>query len=239
MCSTKLSRLVAAAVLGLAVGAAVLAGFAGTAKAFPGQTIFVTTTAGPNSCPPPFLGGFPIRQVGPDTRTPADGTFTENDGQVAFTADGGPLGHYAAYSSFNNWSNDYGWGNGGPAEFCNFGFPVGTGVVTNPAGDVYVNPSGTDDTVDIWLPFQTQAFQFYAEANLFGTWTVTAYDQSGQATTSLPVTSPFGAQYFGFWTIGGPYTLRHVHVACVGGCGGFGMAIGEFGLALQKLARAS
>jgi hypothetical protein len=33
--------------------------------------------------------------------------------------------------------------------------------------------------------------------------------------------------------------MRHIHVQCVPDCGGDGFAIGEFGLHLQKLARAS
>jgi hypothetical protein len=95
-------------------------------------------------------------------------------------------------------------------------------------GDVYYGEDLTSMTLT--LPTGTGAFYFYAEPDLFGTFTVTATEASGTQ-VSQSVASSSGASYFGFYGTAGS-TLSSITVTAPAGAGGF--AVGEFGIATTQ-----
>jgi len=66
------------------------------------------------------------------------------------------------------------------------------------------------------------------EKNLFGTANFTATANDGTTSGPIPVTTPNGAQYYGFYTTSASCLLTTITVNIPGGNAGF--AIGEFGI---------
>ncbi|MFN7931222.1 MAG: hypothetical protein U0Y68_25495 [Blastocatellia bacterium] len=100
-------------------------------------------------------------------------------------------------------------------------------------GDVYW--AGPGNALTITLPAGTRAFYFYANANTFGTFTVTATAQNGTTSGPIPVASnPAGvgnpgAQYMGFFTTDNT-DLMSIQVS-TNDAGG--VAVGQFGISCQ------
>jgi Putative Ig domain len=94
-------------------------------------------------------------------------------------------------------------------------------------GDVY-SSGGTKETLK--LPHGTGAFYFYAEPNLFSTYTVQAIAQDGTSSGPVAVNGDAGATYLGFYGTGGA-SIRKIVVRVARGAGGF--AVGEFGVAAK------
>ncbi len=155
--------------------AAVLAITAGSQAAI--QVVDLGTGA-----PPATVGGYTMVPFGDDAR-PNVGV---NDVGVA---DGAPfgtlgfsqtLGHASIGAGWATWSHGY-------------------------TGDVYVVPAeqiiprgGVFAAVTLSLPAGTGAFYFYAEPDLFETFTITAV--SGNTSLSIPVAGEAGANGWGFFT---------------------------------------
>jgi hypothetical protein len=95
-------------------------------------------------------------------------------------------------------------------------------------GDVYDTTAAVDPTqATITLPSGTNAFYFYAEPNIFDLFNVTATAQDGTTSGPIQVQGNSGAQYFGFYGIGGA-TLVSITVTTQAEANGF--AVGEFGI---------
>jgi hypothetical protein len=75
------------------------------------------------------------------------------------------------------------------------------------------------------LPPGTNGFYFYAEPDLFSTFTVTATAQNGTSSGPISVQGNAGASYFGFYT-NGYISLTSISIASSAD-----FAIGEFGIA--------
>jgi hypothetical protein len=106
-------------------------------------------------------------------------------------------------------------------------------------GDVYYTSFTVDqNNLTMSLPAKTGAFYFYTEGDLFTTQTitVTGRDATGhQVTTSLAVTTPLGARYFGFYnTTGGQVSSITVSKSSAVS---LGFAVGEFGISNQMLTK--
>jgi hypothetical protein len=106
------------------------------------------------------------------------------------------------------------------------------------AGNIYSTAPSPDITsVTISLPAKSGAFYLYTTPNLFSTqlMTVVGRDATGHTvSTSLNVTTPNGAQYFGFYnTTGGVVSSVTVSTSAAAG----GVIFGEFGISNQKLVK--
>jgi hypothetical protein len=152
------------------------------------------------AAPPATLGGYPM------TAFPLDGRPL---GQMVFDvpAPGGgtidfcpELTHVRIGQGWSTWSHGY-------------------------TGDVYYT---SDNRVTMTLPGGTFAFYFYAEPNLFGTYTITAVADDGSSITQS-VTGLSGARYYGFYSCNGAVTIHKIIVTAHPDAAGF--AIGEFGIA--------
>jgi hypothetical protein len=107
-------------------------------------------------------------------------------------------------------------------------------------GSTYFSLGDPDpDTLTILLPAKTGAFYLYALPNLFSTQVITAVgvDSTGHTVTrSVAVTSPGGAQYFGFFnTTGG--SVSSITISKPPDGTSFGIGIGEFGISNQMLTK--
>jgi hypothetical protein len=94
-------------------------------------------------------------------------------------------------------------------------------------GDVYDTAQSTNKTqVTMTLPAGTNAFYFYAEPNVFNTFTIQATAQDGTTSGPIQVQGNSGAKYFGFYGTGGA-TISSITVATSDTTG---FAVGEFGI---------
>jgi hypothetical protein len=112
------------------------------------------------------------------------------------------LDHRRVPTSWTNWSHGY-------------------------TGDVYY---GTTPIV-LTLPAGTKAFYFYAESNVFGTYTIQATATNGTTSGPISVTSPSGASYFGFY-LNQPTLAALSTITISSNAPGGEIAVGEFGIAI-------
>ncbi len=169
--------------------------------------IIVNTSPG-TAAPPPTLGGYTMFKFVDDTR-PFSGLASivtdvnaSNDCPVGISF-APAMGHREVPAGgWNNWSHGY-------------------------TGDVYMT-SILAATRTITLPANTRAFYFYAEGNLFNTVSISAVANDGTSSGPIPVTTPNGAQYYGFYTTGNNCMLTTITISVSGTS--FGYAIGEFGI---------
>jgi hypothetical protein len=171
------------------------------------------------SAPPTGLGGYTMTPFTPDTTTVNPyGAPIFNTPSVAVPAGGcaGVVGfstnldHRRVGTSFPFWSNVY-------------------------TGDVYM---GQTSTIKITLPAGTKAFYFYAADEGYNpasnnypgiTYNVSALGDDGTSSGMVPVLSPQGAKYFGFYATGST-SLMMITVTSSGPRA----VIGEFGISCQS-----
>lgn len=154
------------------------------------------------AAPPSALGTYSMTVFPADPRAvnaDADGVNSPLGGALQFS---NTLDHLRiAGGSWATWSNGY-------------------------QGDVYLN-LGTSLTM--YMPPDTRAFYFYAQANDLGTFDFTATANDGTSSYPVSITSPSGAKYFGFYAPLAGADLSSITVSCPD-CGGDGFAVGEFGI---------
>lgn len=150
------------------------------------------------AAPPSTLGGYTMTAFGADPQS----TFT------AVSSVAGPNGnigfspsltHVTVGSGWATWSNGY-------------------------TGDVY-STGGTSVTIS--MPANTLAFYFYAEPNVFSTFSMSAVSDNGTSSGPVSVAGFAGARYFGFYATGGD-KISSITVSCPSAALGF--AVGEFGI---------
>lgn len=96
-------------------------------------------------------------------------------------------------------------------------------------GDVYSTDSSLDvSTLTIMLPAATQAFYLYSESVIRSPFTITATALDGTTSGPITVNGDGGAQYFGFYELGGA-TLASITVTTDDTSG---FAVGEFGISV-------
>jgi GDSL-like Lipase/Acylhydrolase family len=178
---------------------AALACAAGVAMTFAGTSFAAGTIVFDGSpgtgAPPPTLGPYTMTPFPADPRPLFD-----------YVADvPGPTGaiglsplaqHVRVEQGWNTWSNGY-------------------------LGDVYWSGALTNV---ITLPPGTSAFYFYAEPNPYAVFTITAFAQDGTTSGPVSVDGFHGAQYFGFYGLGGA-TITSILVSSP-----IDYALGEFGI---------
>jgi len=197
----------------------------GTTNSNSGQTVSAGVNCTGNACiafngspgtnaPPATLGPYTMTPFGADAQAvctpgvpamtssvadPVAGTITFDE---ALNHDkvAGPVG--SPPNCWATWSNGY-------------------------AGDVYDTLLSTNPTqVTITMPAGTNGFYFYAEPNVFNTFTIQATSQDGTTSGPVAVNGNAGAKYFGFYGTGGA-TISTITVATSDSTG---FALGEFGI---------
>src|SRR5439155_3333037 len=145
--------------------------------------------------PPSTLGPFAMTPFDLDPR-PYDyvSTVAGPTGDVAFAP---PLYHVRVGDGWNTWSNGY-------------------------TGDVYETHPGL--TAELTLPPGTTAFYFYAEPNPYAVFEITAVAQDGTTSGPIAVDGYYGAQYYGFYSLGGGSIASIVVSSTID------FAVGEFGI---------
>ncbi len=163
-----------------------------------------------SGAPPSTLGPWTMTPFVADSRPfPADVTSVPYSaacpGEISFTATGAPfpVHHVRVDQGWNNWSHGY-------------------------LGDVYYTSLAV---LTINLPAGTNAFYFYTEGNIYSTFNLRATANDGTTTGLIPVTTPYGSQYVGFYTTGASCTLTSITITYPIEAGGF--AVGEFGINLN------
>lgn len=149
--------------------------------------------------PPATLGGYTMTAFDDDTRSQFS-TVSSVTGPSGDVEFSPDLTLYNVGSGWATWSHGY-------------------------TGDVYYT-SGTEITMT--LPAGTKAFQFYAEPNVFATFTIEAVTSGGTSSGPIDVTGHGGATYFGFYA-DGLDVISEIVVTIEDGSLGF--AIGEFAVA--------
>jgi hypothetical protein len=98
-------------------------------------------------------------------------------------------------------------------------------------GDVYATPlDSSSDELTLFPPNGTGALYFYVEPNNFGLFSFTVTTNDGSATSGADmIEGDSGAEYFGFYALGGGEILS-VTITNAGGTAD-GFAVGEFGIA--------
>ncbi len=172
------------------------------------------------AAPPTGLGGYVMTPFGLDNVNAVHGFGTPNyntpsvavplgncSGAISFDV---PLDHRRIGTGFPSWSNGY-------------------------TGDVYM---GQGKTIKIMLPAGTKAFYFYATdegydpaTNTYpgNTFNVKADGDDGSTSGMIPIVSPSGAKYFGFYATGGS-SLMMITVTSTN----LRAVIGEFGISCQS-----
>ena len=156
-----------------------------------------------SGAPPATLGGYTMTAV-PGSSV-ADNTTT-------ISSVASPLGGTIGFSpsvitrtvpaTWNNWSHGF-------------------------TGRVY--DSGLDvQTLTLTLPANTKAFYFYAEGSDYSTYNIMATTNNGGSSGMVPVTTPNGAKYFGFYVNQPGVDLMTITITVQNGSDGF--AVGEFGI---------
>jgi hypothetical protein len=152
------------------------------------------------AAPPGTLGPYAMTAAAADPR-PVDTTVSDTtlpDGTMAFSPS---VTHLTTPDGgWATWSNGY-------------------------AGDVYFD---TGTSLTMTLPSGTGAFYFYAEPNVFATFTVQATAQDGTTSGPVSVSGDGGATYLGFYGTGGAQ-VKTITVTTDAAAAGF--AVGEFGVA--------
>ena len=171
------------------------------------------------AAPPTGLGGYVMTPFGLDNVNAVNGSQNFNtstvavpaggcSGSIAFTPN---LDHRRVGVSFPAWSHGY-------------------------TGDVYMGQNNT--SIKITLPAGTKAFYFYAADEGYDpannnypgiTYDVKADGDDGSTSGMIPVLSPQGAKYFGFYATGGS-SLMMITVTSSGPR----PVIGEFGISCQS-----
>lgn len=149
--------------------------------------------------PPATLGGYTMTSFDDDTRS-IPGTVSDVSGPTGDVDLSPSLTHVEVGSGWATWSHGY-------------------------TGDVYYT-LGT--TITMSLPANTVAFQFYAEPNSFGTFTMEAIADDGTSSGEIEVTGHGGAQYFGFYADGGD---KIATITVTAPSGALGLAIGDLAIA--------
>ena len=151
------------------------------------------------AAPPATLGGYTMTAFGDDTRTVPGAVTTAPgpDGDVTF---GATVAHADIPVGWATWSHGY-------------------------VGDVY--SSSGSSTMTMTMPANTVAFYFYAEPNVFSTFTMSATTDDGTTSGPVSVNGTAGAKYFGFYGTDGS-TIVSITVTAPAAAGGF--AVGEFGI---------
>lgn len=145
--------------------------------------------------PPSTLGPYTMTSFGLDSRSELATVTDVPDPAGTITFDT-PMTHLKIGSSWATWSNGY-------------------------AGDVYANFGAA---VILTMPAHTSAFYFYAEPNPFAVLSITATAQDGTTSGPINVNGYYGAQYFGFYAVGGS------SVATIAVSSSVDFAVGEFGI---------
>ncbi|MBK7233860.1 MAG: T9SS type A sorting domain-containing protein [Saprospiraceae bacterium] len=156
------------------------------------------------AAPPNTLGGMAVFPFPSDPRTLLLDETTVNASEscpLAIQFSPAMSHRRVPLGGWNNWSHGY-------------------------TGDVYFSNGLT--SVTITLPPNTRAFYLYSEVNLFATATIVVNANDGTTSGPVPVTTPNGARYFGFYTTSPNCLLTTVTVTVPAGNVGF--AIGEFGI---------
>lgn len=157
------------------------------------------------SSPPATLGGYTMTAFGADSSPVGSST----------TSVASPLGGSLSFSSsLTHDTIGDGWATWGQGY----------------TGSVY---STSASEVTLTVPGSTGAFDFYAEPNVFSTYTVTATATDG-TTLTQSVAGDAGAAAWGFYSSPGGPTIASITVSVDPAAGGF--AVGEFGIAAQTIA---
>ncbi len=152
------------------------------------------------AAPPASLGGYNMAAFGDDTR-PVIQDVSDVEAPGGGIVDFTPVvSHRQIGTGWSTWSHGY-------------------------AGDVYYR-AGND--LLLTMPLDTYAFYFYAEPNLFGSYTITAMASDG-TTLSQNVEGSAGATYYGFYACNGRTPLVSIEIDADPAASGF--AVGEFGIA--------
>lgn len=150
------------------------------------------------AAPPSTLGGYTMTAFGDDTR--ANGSnVSDAPGPNGDISFDPSLNHRSIGSGWATWSHGY-------------------------TGDVYVT-GGT--SIEITMPANTLAFYFYAEPNVFSTFSMEATADDGTTSGPVSVNGFAGAKYFGFYADGGD---KIVSITITAPSAAAGFAIGEFGI---------
>lgn len=170
-----------------------------------------------SAAPPSTLGPFSMTPFGDDGR-PTHTTVTTvpapTGGVLTFDR---PVGHEKIGDGWGNWSHGY------TADvYC-------TTAVNCTGG----TPGPGEESLLMTLPTNTFAFYFYAESDKFATFHFTATAQDGTSSGAVPVTTPDGAKYFGFFSNDPSNPIVSITVTTDLTSTDFGFAIGEFGISNQ------
>jgi hypothetical protein len=151
------------------------------------------------AAPPATLGGYTMTAFDADGRSELIDVSSVSGptGDVGFSPD---MNHRNVGSTWATWSHGY-------------------------SGDVYYSNGGS--TVTLTLPAGTRAFQFYAEPNVFATFTFEAISDDGTSSGEVDINGSAGARYFGFYADGND-EIASIVVTVDEDAGGF--AIGEFAI---------
>jgi hypothetical protein len=150
--------------------------------------------------PPDVLGGYSMIAFDPDGRT-LSSLVSDVPAPGGGSVDFTPqLTHVRIGSGWSTWSHGY-------------------------TGDVYWT---SDSTAQLVLPADTFAFYFYAEPNLFSTYTITATASDGTSLTQN-VNGSAGASYYGFYSCSGRVSIDSITIDADPAASGF--AVGEFAIA--------
>ena len=151
------------------------------------------------NAPPSSLGPYAMAGFGTDPQPLGTDVAGVDDASTGADIGFSPsLVHLRVAQGWATWSNDY-------------------------TGDLYATYPATSTTIS--LPPGTNGFYFYAEPDLFSTFTVTATAQNGTSSGPISVQGNAGASYFGFYT-NGYISLTSISIASSAD-----FAIGEFGIA--------
>ena len=190
--------------------AALGGGTASAASSGFGVTVFAPT---PGTGPPPSqLGIYHMYQFGADPQpdctdvTSVALPFAGPNGPTGSITFSAPVNHTVIGSCWATWSHGY-------------------------TGDVY--SSNGADTVTITLPPNTNAFQLYAEPNVFALFDITVTGHAGPFSGSATrlVNGTAGARYFGVYSTFNALTS----VDITADPAALGFAVGEFGISGPKL----
>jgi len=186
----------------VAVTAAGLVVGAGSAQAI-GAVHFVN---GGTAAPPTTLGPYTMAAFGSSDVRPEGDIVTVVPGPTGGVGLSVPMRHEKASHLYGQWGNGF-------------------------TGDVYLADSPASTTVTLTLPFDTEAFYFYALPDYFGTFNITATSNNGTSSGAIPVTAALSgnaANYFGFYTDDGS-SISSITVTVASA--GHDIVVGEFGIA--------
>ena len=170
-----------------------------------------------SAAPPSTLGPFSMTPFGDDGRpTHANVTTVPAPTGGVLTFDR-PAAHEKIGDGWGNWSHGY----------------TGDIYCTTAVNCTSGTPGPGEESLVMTLPANTFAFYFYAESDKFATFHFTATAQDGTSSGAVPVTTPAGAKYFGFFSTDPSNPIVTITVTTDLTPTDFGFAVGEFGISDQ------